>query len=294
MTAVSFPGVVPPERTQTFVSTGVRLNALEWGDPDATPLLLAHGMWDHAWSFAVLAPLLARRFRVIALDARGHGDSAWAHAYAWPADIRDLLNVIKTIGRRLHVVGHSKGGGQVTDTACLAPDLIDKVVNIDGFGPPPFPPSDYEAIASRFGEYLDARRRLRSDWRPYPSSEQLIERRRAANPRLSTEWLRFFVDRGARRSDDGWRWKSDPHMGQGFGPWRPEWIAEGYATLQRPMLAITGTEQDTWGPLPEAILSERLARVRFLEHHRVAGAGHFVHIEQPAATAELILAFLDS
>src|SRR5262245_397371 len=119
-----FPGAAPPERTAGVTSLGLRLNVLEWGDPGNTPLVLCHGMWDHARSFAVLAPLLARRFRVVAIDARGHGDSHWADAYAWVADVIDIVNVLRTLGRPAHLVGHSKGGGQATDAARAAPALV--------------------------------------------------------------------------------------------------------------------------------------------------------------------------
>ena len=290
-----FPGAVPPERSHRVESMGVPLNLIEWGDPQAHPVVLTHGMWDHARSFSVLAPLLARRFRVIALDARGHGESGWANAYTWFTDIMDIVNVLRAIGRRAHLVGHSKGGGQATDAACAAPDLVGQLVNIDGFGPPALPDGD-RPLTVRCAEFLDARRGLvsRTAWRPYKNIDDLVERRRAQNPRLSREWLRYFSFHGARQEDDGWRWKSDPHMPYGFGPWRPEWIGPGYARLRVPMLAIIGSEDDTWGPLPERILGERLALVRELQRCTISGAGHFVHIERPAETAAAIFDFLET
>jgi len=77
-----------------------------------------------------------------------------------------------------------------------------------------------------------------------------------------------------------------------MGPWVPEWIAPSYRTLSMPMLAITGSEPDTWGPLPPSILDERLSYVPQLERCTVQGAGHFVHIEKPEETARVILEFL--
>jgi pimeloyl-ACP methyl ester carboxylesterase len=59
------------------------------------------------------------------------------------------------------------------------------------------------------------------------------------------------------------------------------------------MLAVTGSEDDTWGPLPEAILGARLVHVRRLQRATVAGAGHFVHIERPRETAAAILDWLE-
>lgn len=294
MCEVSYPGALPPERTRAVRSGALRINTIEWGDPAAPPLVLCHGMWDHARSFAVLAPLLARRFRVVAVDARGHGDSEWSNAYTWPVDIADLIAVLRSLNRPVHLVGHSKGGGQATEAAILAPDRVRKLVNIDGFGPPALPDTA-DTLPQRFAEFLDRRRQLagRNGWRPYARLDDLVERRRAQNPRLTPEWLRYFAYHGSRQTAQGWCWKSDPHMAHGFGPWRPEWIGRTYGALQAPMLAMVGSEPDTWGPLPEHILSERLSRVRQLQRCTIHGAGHFVHIERPVETADAVLGFLD-
>ena len=55
----SFPGAVAPERRSRFVSSGLRLELYEWGDPAGRPLVLCHGFFDHARGFDTLAPLLA-------------------------------------------------------------------------------------------------------------------------------------------------------------------------------------------------------------------------------------------
>ena len=60
------------------------------------------------------------------------------------------------------------------------------------------------------------------------------------------------------------------------------------------MLAVTGSENDTWGPLPEAIIGPRLAGVSGLQRATVAGAGHFVHIERPRETAQLLFDYLEN
>lgn len=295
MTPPTHPAAREPEREWFITSLGLRVHVVEWGDVEAPPLLCCHGFWDHARSFASLAPLLTARFRVLAMDARGHGDSEWAGAYNWHTGIHAVVDVIRQVGVPLSLVGHSMGGGHVTDAARAVPTLVRRIVNIDGFGPPPFTAAEEAQLLPRAAAFLDARRgaALRAEWRPYAEFEQLVERRRAQNPRLASEWLRYFVYHGARRAADGWRWKADPLLAHGFGPWRPDWIAPGYARVPQPMLAIVGSEPDTWGPMPEAIVGPRLAGVRNLERATVRDAGHFVHMEQPAATARLILDFLD-
>lgn len=283
---------------------GVSLQVYEWGDPEATPVVLCHGMFDHGRGFDLLAPHLAERFRVVAFDARGHGDSDWADAYSWWADVGDLARLLGSLGRPAHLVGHSKGGGQATDAACHVPGHVRQLVNIDGFGPPPegfvHPhPSQRnlpETTPERFALFLDRRRRASDDssWRPYASLDELVARRRAQNPRLDPEWLRYFLWHGARQVEGGWVWKVDPLAPQGFGPWRPQWIAPGWQRVSAPVLAVTGSERDTWGPLPEPILEERLAHVKNLERAVVEGTGHFVHMEKPRETAECLLSFLET
>lgn len=289
----SYSGARAPERRASVESVGLRINVVEWGDAGAPPLVLCHGMFDHAMGFAVLGPLLAERYRVIAIDARGHGDSDWADAYTWPLDIVDIVNVLRWIGRPSFLVGHSKGGGQSIDAAVAAPELVKKLVNIDGFGPPPFKESELPSPGG-LTAFLDERRAAaeRSAWRPYASFDDLVKRRGQQNPRLPADWLRYFVFHASRRSEDGWRWKSDPHMAShGFGPWTPDWVGPAYAALRVPLLAITGSERDTWGPLPEKLLAPRLAFAPELHRTAIAGAGHFVHMEKPVETARAILDF---
>lgn len=302
MTPVSFPGAVAPERTRRVESFGIRLRVHEWGDPGATPIVMSHGMFDHGRGFDLLAPLLAERLRVVSFDARGHGDSDWTDSYAWDLDVADIVNIRRSTGRRSFVLGHSKGGGQIVDAAIEFPDEVYGVINLDGFGPPPegfaHPRRQQQAektIPERMATHLDFRRTAAEarTWRAYPTFDDLVERRRQQNPRLTPEWLRYFLEYASRRDEDGWRWKVDPHATGGFGPWRPDWIGETYSHLRVPLLAVIGSIPDSWGPLPEAILSERLGGVKQLERATVEGAGHFIHMEKPAETAALILDFVD-
>jgi pimeloyl-ACP methyl ester carboxylesterase len=306
MVEPTHPEAVAPERNRWISSNGVRLHVHEWGDPQAVPILLCHGMFDHSRGFDLIAPLLAQRFRVLALDARGHGDSGWADSYLWPMDVLDIVNVLRDLGRPAHVLGHSKGGGQVMDAALVAPEAVIKLVNLDGFGPPDDgfePPSGPDTralgVAEQCGRFLDRRRTAsqRKDWKAYASFDALVERRGEQNPRLAEieEWLRYFVYLAARESEDGWRWKADPHFSSGgFGPFKADWIGPEWKHLRSPLLAVIGGIPDTWGPIPEETLAERLSNVPELERATVEDAGHFIHMEQPVETARLILDFLDS
>ncbi|HIG72416.1 MAG TPA: alpha/beta hydrolase [Myxococcales bacterium] len=300
----SHPDAVAPERSRTLESNGAMLRLHEWGDPERPPVILSHGMFDHSRGFDLLAPYLAEHYRVVAMDARGHGDSDWCDSYLWGMDVFDVVNVLRALDRPAHLIGHSKGGGQVMEAAAMAPHRVRQVVNMDGFGPPDDGffqkpggrDPNWMTVAERCAEFLDRRRTasLRESWRPYESLDELVKRRKQQNPLLEDPWLSYFIFHGAREDKDGWRWKCDPHTAGGnFGPFKPAWIAPGWRRMKAPLLALIGSLPDTWGPLPKDLLDGRLENVANLTRATVAGAGHFIHMQQPAAAAGLMLDFLD-
>ena len=63
-----------------FDVDGLRLHYLDWGtpSPDAPTMVLLHGLQDCARSWDIFAAAISSDYRVIALDHRGHGDSAHA------------------------------------------------------------------------------------------------------------------------------------------------------------------------------------------------------------------------
>src|SRR5262249_23539130 len=72
-------GAQTPTGTDRFATVnGLRLHYLEWGDAGKPPMILLHGIARHAHTFDHIAPDLARSYRVLAIDMRGHGDSAWS------------------------------------------------------------------------------------------------------------------------------------------------------------------------------------------------------------------------
>jgi pimeloyl-ACP methyl ester carboxylesterase len=61
--------------------------------------MLIHGLWDHSRSWDWIAEVLARQYRVIAPDLRGHGDGSWASpdGYTHGAYVLDLADVMQAL-----------------------------------------------------------------------------------------------------------------------------------------------------------------------------------------------------
>jgi pimeloyl-ACP methyl ester carboxylesterase len=281
-------------------AAGLRISVAEWGDPDAPPLLAAHGGFDFAETLDVFAPMLVEGgWRVVSWDQRGHGDSQWAELYSWDADVRDAAHVLATIGdgRPIPFLGHSKGAGVLLQLADALPHRVSRLVNLDGL-PSQRRMADVserertQFLGRELGSWLSHRATVSEKRRRPDTLERLAQRRGQMNTRLSPEWLEFLVSVGARHDEDGWRWKLDPiHRFGGFGPWRPEWAMQRIPSLAVPFLGVLGLEEEPmgWGTRPADVEPYLPHGSRFVPLDHV---GHFVHIEQPQLVADLVLDFL--
>ena len=109
-----------------FDSVGVRIRYIEegWGEP----VVLVHGYTSNAdaqWTQTGVLQALASRYRVIALDARGHGSSGKPHdpAQYGPEMGLDILRLLNHLDiARAHIVGYSMGAHIVAQLVTTHPE----------------------------------------------------------------------------------------------------------------------------------------------------------------------------
>ena len=102
-----------PYRSCNIVLRQMRFHFLEWGHADAPTIVLLHGGHQSAHSWDLVSLHLAQKYRVLALDQRGHGDSEWARdvVYSNHEMSLDAEAFIGAMGlERPVLIGHSMGG----------------------------------------------------------------------------------------------------------------------------------------------------------------------------------------
>lgn len=111
----------------------MELSLHEWGNPDAPAVVCLHGVNAHGRRFRKLAEeRLARRFRVLAPDLRGHGRSSWEPPWTIPTHAHDVLETLDAAGiRSARFIGHSFGGRLILELAVLAPQRIEQAALLD-------------------------------------------------------------------------------------------------------------------------------------------------------------------
>src|SRR5207249_7516230 len=128
----------------TLLVDGIQLRRYELGQGE--PLLLLHGIGANARTWGRAAQALARRRRVIAPDARGHGRSQGpASGYRDVDYVADLETLVaQTVQQPFDVVGHSLGGRIAAELAARRPELVRRLVLYEAIGGPatPRPPAE--------------------------------------------------------------------------------------------------------------------------------------------------------
>ncbi|MHA7942691.1 alpha/beta fold hydrolase [Formosa sp. 3Alg 14/1] len=103
-----------------------------------TAIILLHGFLENSSMWKRIAPVLAKKNRVICIDLLGHGETAcigYIHTMDMMADaVQTVLNHLKI--RRYHIVGHSMGGYVALVLAERLPDNIKGLVLLNSHAKP--------------------------------------------------------------------------------------------------------------------------------------------------------------
>ncbi|MFE7797444.1 alpha/beta fold hydrolase [Nocardia sp. NPDC057440] len=242
------------------------------------PLVLLHASFVDSMMFNAQLPVLARRYRVIAPDARGHGESANAtRPFRQTDDLAALLRHLD-LGPAV-LIGVSMGAMIAVDTALEHPDLVRAlVVSGRAIGEP---------------EYRD----------PWSKELDATQARAMAHGDIDT-WMTAFVQwaAGPRRSLD----EVDATMVSRIREMAARTLAKHTASepdhhipvaavaaraaaIEVPVLAADGAFDS---PDLTATVDRLLAAVPGSRREIITGAGHFPNMEQPDAYNRIIEDFV--
>ena len=83
--------------SHSYFSQRLRLHYVDWGNPDAPPMILIHGGRDHCRNWDWVAEQFRDDYHIIAPDLRGHGDSQWmvGGAYSQIDYVYDIAQLLR-------------------------------------------------------------------------------------------------------------------------------------------------------------------------------------------------------
>jgi pimeloyl-ACP methyl ester carboxylesterase len=274
-------------------ANGLRLHYLAWGEAGARPIVLNHatGFLARLWE-PVARPLVAAGYRVLAYDARGHGDSdkpeATIENYNWHRCVDDLRRFLDALNLKgVPFVGHSFGGATGLYLAGTQPGYLSRIVAIE----PIVMPGGFTPDATRRDEMAAGARRRRH---VFASAEEMVEQYRARPTfaKWTDEALRLYVEHGTNRREDGslelkCSGEIEGAMFANSGS-LPVWDVLPH--IEAPVLVMHGeTTEGLLSMVAEGVAS----RVPHGALETIAGAGHLAPMERPQAVAAAVLQVLD-
>lgn len=290
-----------------FKGAGCQLSAVDFGNSKAPPMVLLHGMRDHALSMQCIA-LAFSEYHVIAMDLRGHGDSENPGSYTMTqlvADLRALVDHYEL--SRPTLIGHSLGGHIVSKFAAFYPAEVEQLVLIDGMGPPQQKKKQTEKDRlEHWRSHITSALSMNGERRVLRDKDDAMERLLRNNPKLKVEAARFIVEHGIEtHSEGGVCWKWDPRVNMVWSTFSHEESEEHYSQIDCPVQIITGEKSlDYWVQnRPELLgqqalhdneIERRLLLFKNAEHRVIKGAGHMIHYDEPDALNDAIRNFLIS
>jgi pimeloyl-ACP methyl ester carboxylesterase len=265
---------------------GERIAIRDEGQGEA--LLLIHGMAQSAETWRDLLPLLARKYRVIAPDLLGHGQSSKPRTDyslgAFAVSLRDLLDELGI--ESATIVGHSLGGGVAMQFLYQHPDYCRRLILISSGGLGPEVGLVLRLLAAPGAELImpmiapSPVLRAGNALRSWLSSQGL------RSPRGAEIWNAYssFADRQTRDAFLRTLRSVVDYRGQSVSALNRLNMRDDLPTL-----AIWG-EQDDIIPVEHAYSALKArpdCRLEVLPH-----VGHWAHVEAPVRTADLIDDFI--
>lgn len=249
------------------------LETLTYGDDTALPpILIAHGLFGSARNWGVIAKRLSDHRRVVSVDMRNHGNSAWTASHSYADMAGDLAQVIEHIGGYADVIGHSMGGKAAMILALHHPQKVRHLLVAD-IAPVAYTHSQQSMIEAMRGIDL-SRVETRGD-----ADRQLAQV-------VDDPSVRAFLLQSLDVKTREWRLNLDVlerDMAQIVGFPDPSGQFDG------PTLFLSGAMSDYVKREHRAIIKSLFPRAK---QAKIPGAGHWLHAEKPREFEGACRAFL--
>jgi pimeloyl-ACP methyl ester carboxylesterase len=252
---------------------GQSIAVVELGDKSAPAVVLIHGYSDNSRSWSPVADQLAKSFRLIAVDLRGHGKSGAPDCcYTLAAMASDVALVMDHFGmERASVVGHSLGSMVAQVLAQRYPERVEKLVLVSTG-------MSATALAAPGGwlwenvmalkDPIDPNSQFMLDWyaNPNPVDEDFLTRERSESAAMPTKaWRGVLIELATNE------------------------YGKLASLIEAPVLVIWGGKDGFFDAASQQAVKAALPKAEYRDFPEL---GHNLFWEKPELLAETIAEFL--
>lgn len=257
---------------------------------EGPPVIIVHGLYGASDNWLSIGKALSDRYTLYMVDQRNHGQSPHSAIHDYPSMRDDLIEFMDRHELpRAIFIGHSMGGKTVMFLAEAFPERIETLIVID-IAPTPYDPDEQSSQARTHERIMNGM--MDVDFSMVSSREDVEHQltRIIDSPRIRS----FLMKNVSRCAKNGFKWKLNvpvlqkalPHLLGGLDAGK---YSGGEEIAGFPVLFIRGEKSDY-------IRDDDIRVIRLIfPMARVAtipGAGHWLHVEQPALLVKTIRYFL--
>lgn len=241
---------------------------------DGDPLLLIHGLGSSGRDWELQVPHFARRYRVITVDVRGHGQSGKPPGpYSVPQFAEDVAALIEALAiAPTHIVGISMGGMIAFQLAVTHPMLV-RTLTIVNSGP--------ELVVRTWRDQLQVWQRLLIVRLLGMRKMGEVLSKRLLPGAEHAETRRIFVERWAENDPRAYRDAMSALIG-----WS---VSDNLNTLTMPILVVAADQDYTPVAAKEAYITKLPTATLVV----VPDSHHALPVEHPEAFNKVLSEFLE-
>jgi pimeloyl-ACP methyl ester carboxylesterase len=241
------------------------------------PLLILHGLLGSSRNWHGMAQALAERFQVAAIDLRNHGASPHADSMDYPAMAGDLLELLDDWRwPQARVIGHSMGGKLAMYLATAQAERVESLLIAD-IAPAAYAPEPHSDVLDAMEAVPLAEIRNRQD-----ADACLAEH-------IPDRAMRLFLLQNLVATADGYRWRINlPAIRQHLPALSAPPPLQGLPAYRGEALFLAGEQSNYVRPEHHPAIGRHFPKAHIRTLH---GAGHWPHVEQPAAFLQAVQEF---
>lgn len=251
-------------------------------------LIILHGLYGSSDNWITIARRLEERFTVLLPDLRNHGASPHTPTHTYADMVNDLAQFFADTGTdRAFLIGHSMGGKVAMRFAAEYPEKVNRLLVVD------IAPKNYLTGDGSYDHIRQHRQILELLGEPdigrFQSRKELDD---FFSQRIAEESVRFFLLKNIHRNSHGFfAWKINaPVLREAFPSMVSEvdqaWFEERRPITTYPVTFVRGLNSDYVRDADWQAIRAIYPEARLVD---VAGAGHWLHAEQPDRLLAAIL-----
>ena len=285
-----------------FELNGENFFVRTWGGPTLPPLLMLHGFPEYSGAWEELALELQNQFYCVAPDQRGYGQSYCpkeVENYRTGVLASDMAALIEKLGAPCAIIGHDWGASVAYGLAMFFPDLVSRLIIVNGVHPVPFQRAMAAGGAqSRASQYINVLREEGSETRFAEDDFNKLLQLFSAN--MDLNWLT-----GEKLAEYKAEWAREGRLKAMINWYRASPLVVAYPGVPEELPAMDVSRLQVqcphlllWGMNDTALLPETRdgleAFAADLTVHEIEGADHWVLHQRAGEVAGLVRTWVGS